>query len=157
MEALSDPRFGEIYARARQIRSELAVDDLERIKRRVLDGTLDPDRARVAADLIKWPASKLIPHKYGDRIHEMRRAGREPVTVWVLPSTANDMRALWKEVGAFDGKLPLGVAGVLMKEGSTGGKDYVFEYFDTKRDEANARELKDPIFSFRDNPLAGTH
>jgi hypothetical protein len=90
-------------------------------------------------------------------INEMRRAGREPVAVWVLPSTANDMRALWKEVGAFDGKLPLGVAGVQMKEGPTGGKDYVFEYFDTKRDEANARELKDPIFSFRDNPLAGTH
>jgi hypothetical protein len=91
MEALSDPRFGEIYARARQIRSELAVDDLERIKRRVLDGTLDPDRARVAADLIKWPASKLIPHKYGDRIQEDRNV---TVTVNVNDPTAHLARVI---------------------------------------------------------------
>jgi hypothetical protein len=90
-------------------------------------------------------------------LNEMRRDGREPVAVWVLPATANDMRALWAEVGAFDGKLPLGVAGVPMKEGATGGRDFVFEYYDTRADEARARELMDPIFHVRDNPLAGTH
>lgn len=90
-------------------------------------------------------------------INEMRRQGREPVAVWVHPDTANDMRALWREVGAFDNKLPLGVAGVMMKEGSTGGRDYAFEYYDTRRDEAKARELIDPIYKVRDNPLAGTH
>ena len=90
-------------------------------------------------------------------INEMRRQGREPVAVWVHPDTANDMRALWREVGAFDGKLPLGVAGVVMKEGSTGGHDFAFEYYDTDRAAHEARELVDPFFKVRDNPLPGTH
>jgi len=66
--ASQSPPFAEQYARAMMCRTDLAVDRLADIAEQVLDGTLAPDQARVAADLIKWPASKLNAKKYGDRI-----------------------------------------------------------------------------------------
>lgn len=90
-------------------------------------------------------------------LHELRRLHIEPKAVWVNQATADDMKALWFEVGAFDGKLPLGVAGVPMKVGMTGGQDYVFEYHDTRAEDHAARDWRGQVWKVQDNPLDGTH
>ena len=90
-------------------------------------------------------------------LHALRTHHIEPKAVWVTQSTADDMIALWHEVGAFDGNLPLGVAGVPMKIGMTGGQDYVFEYHNTRAQDYAARDWKSEVWPLVDNPLHGTH
>jgi len=68
--AATDPHFGEQYTRAMAIRAENDVEELRVIKRDVLSGKLTPEQGRVAADLIKWPASKRMPKVFGDRIQQ---------------------------------------------------------------------------------------
>lgn len=98
------------------------------------------------------------------QLHRLRTLHIEPKTCWVSPATANDMRALWREVCTaqgrstpmYDGSLP-SVAGVQVREGSTGGNDYVFEYFDSNAEAHAARDIMDRVFRVQDNPLDGTH
>lgn len=56
--------FQAMYARARELRSELYADEIVEIS----DTEADPARARVRVDARKWVASKLLPRTYGDRI-----------------------------------------------------------------------------------------
>lgn len=66
--AAIDPHFGEQYTRAMAIRAEADVAELPEIRRKVMSGEITPEQGRVAADLIKWPASKRLPKVYGDRV-----------------------------------------------------------------------------------------
>ncbi len=66
--AAREPEFGQQYAHAMAIRAEADVAELPELRRRMLAGEITPEQARVAADLIKWPASKRLPKVYGDRI-----------------------------------------------------------------------------------------
>lgn len=68
--AVRDPEFGQQYARALEARSELDVCSLDDIRADVLAGTITPEQARVAADLIKWPAARRRPKVFGDRIQQ---------------------------------------------------------------------------------------
>ena len=61
--------FRNHYARAKEESGDADQDKLDEIAERVLTGELEPQAARVAADIIKWSASKKKPKKYGDRIH----------------------------------------------------------------------------------------
>ena len=96
------------------------------------------------------------------QLHRLRTLHIEPRAVWVNSDTANDMRALWAEVCTvqgqsipmYDGSLPP-VAGVAVREGMTGGNDYVFEYHDTAAADHAARDAS--VFKVQDNPLDGTH
>jgi DNA-binding ferritin-like protein len=63
-----DEEFRKQYTRAKEESGDADQDKLDEIAERVLDGSLDPQAARVAADIIKWSASKKKPKKYGDRI-----------------------------------------------------------------------------------------
>ena len=38
-------------------------------------GRLDPNAARVAADVLKWQAVKLLPAQYGDQVQHTLTAG----------------------------------------------------------------------------------
>ncbi len=97
-------------------------------------------------------------------VHRLRSLHIEPRAIWVSPATANDMRALWREVCTvegrstpqYDGSLP-SVAGVKVREGMTGGQDYVIEHFDTAAESHKARDIMNPVFRVQDNPLDGTH
>ena len=60
--------FSQQYARAKEESAEADQDRLDEIAEKVLDGELEPQAARVAADIIKWSASKKRPKKYGDRL-----------------------------------------------------------------------------------------
>lgn len=58
------PAIAAAYARAREIRAEILVDEALTI----VDTEQNPNRAKVQADMRKWAASKLNAHLYGDRI-----------------------------------------------------------------------------------------
>lgn len=60
------PETVALYAQAKEDSGDADQDKLDQIAERVLDGELDPQAARVAADIIKWSASKKKPKKYGD-------------------------------------------------------------------------------------------
>lgn len=55
------------YARAREAQGDYSFDQVGHIAKQVLSGELDPQAARVAADMIKWRAGKLRANKYGDK------------------------------------------------------------------------------------------
>lgn len=52
------------YQRAQQARAEILVDEIVDIS----DTEMDAQRARNRIDARKWYASKMQPHKYGDRL-----------------------------------------------------------------------------------------
>ena len=52
------------YALAQKARSEQLVEEIIEIA----DNELDPHRARIMVDARKWYASKMVPHKYGDKL-----------------------------------------------------------------------------------------
>jgi len=66
--AAIDPVFAEQYSRAMEIRADWHADRIEELATMVEDGSLAPDRARVAIDARKWTASKLRPKRYGDKL-----------------------------------------------------------------------------------------
>lgn len=59
--------FSLQYARAKDESGDADQDKLDEIAEKVLIGEYDPQSARVAADIIKWSASKKKPKKYGDK------------------------------------------------------------------------------------------
>jgi len=59
--------FSDNYVKAKEQSGDVDQDKLDSIAERVLEGDVDPAAARVAADIIKWSASKKKPKKYGDR------------------------------------------------------------------------------------------
>lgn len=60
--------FSEQYTRAKAESADALADDIQDIADGTLDGTYDPQSARVAMDGKKWIASKLKPKVYGDKL-----------------------------------------------------------------------------------------
>jgi hypothetical protein len=60
--------FLEQYMRAKEEQADTNAEDLQEIVDEVRKGILDPQSARVAADILKWTSSKLKPKKYGDKL-----------------------------------------------------------------------------------------
>ena len=84
-----------------------------------------------------------------EQVNDLRMRGIEPKTIWAGKDSIDAMHALWSAVAArYDLKLPLGVAGVPLKEGAGLGRNkFLFEYHD---DQAKAHTLRrGPV----DNPL----
>jgi hypothetical protein len=66
---LADPAnsaFRDQYALARENSADADDDDIRDIAKRVEEGKLDPQAARVAIDAKKWSAGKRKPKVYGD-------------------------------------------------------------------------------------------
>ena len=60
--------FLEQYMRAKDESADADADRLDEIAEKVLNGECDYQAARVAADIIKWSASKKKPKRYGNNI-----------------------------------------------------------------------------------------
>lgn len=56
------------YTRAKEDAADAYADDIEEIAAGTLNGTYDPQAARVAIEAKKWVSSKLKPKKYGDKL-----------------------------------------------------------------------------------------
>lgn len=65
------PTLSEQYAHAKQCSADSDADKLDRMAEEVLepDG-IEPQRVKVAADIMKWSMSKKQPKKYGDKIQQ---------------------------------------------------------------------------------------
>lgn len=73
IENVSVPWFlenvdGEQYARARDACADTHFDGLLDLAAKVQDGDIDPQAARVSADIIKWNVARMKPRSYGDRV-----------------------------------------------------------------------------------------
>jgi hypothetical protein len=80
--------FRNMYARSREMRADHYCDRLDSIVADVLDGSLDPQAARMAADTIKWQMAKMHPRTYGDR-QEVAHTGADggPIVMrWAVES-----------------------------------------------------------------------
>lgn len=92
-----------------------------------------------------------------DKVNRMRLMGQEPKAVWIGRSTEDDLRALWfRACGpAWDGVIPKYIAGVPCKVGSTGGHDWLLEFYPLQSIAEAVR--RDHAFKAVDNPLQGLH
>jgi hypothetical protein len=83
----ADDNVLEQYARAMDFRGQRFGERVTDIAERVLeDKDLDPNRAKVATDALKWAAARLSPKKYGDRIEANVSGAVEVTLVPIMPS-----------------------------------------------------------------------
>lgn len=66
----NDPEFAERYTLARQQAADSMAEQLQDLSQRALDKPEEANAIRVAADILKWTASKLKPKLYGDRVEQ---------------------------------------------------------------------------------------
>jgi hypothetical protein len=60
------PDFADMYARAREDRSEVRVEQIQDVIEDMRDGRIDYNVARVQIDVIKWQSGKENRGLYGD-------------------------------------------------------------------------------------------
>lgn len=60
--------FREAYARSREVQAHADAENLNSLAEEARAGRIDPAAARVAADILKWTASKRLPKAYGDKV-----------------------------------------------------------------------------------------
>ena len=63
----NDKDFERKYMNALASRGMIYADQLDEINRRVLNGEIDPQAARLVSDNFKWTAARLLPKVYGDK------------------------------------------------------------------------------------------
>lgn len=61
-------QFGQDYARARTDQGHTVADFIGEIRRKIVDGEIDWQTGKAAADLAKWEASRRAARDYGDKL-----------------------------------------------------------------------------------------
>jgi hypothetical protein len=83
--------FLDNYVRAKEESADADQDRIDEIAEKVLTGEYEPQVAKVAADLIKWSASKKRPKKYGDKVtNEHTGPGGGPMQIQEVRRTIVD-------------------------------------------------------------------
>ena len=87
-----DIDFRNNYTQAREDSADLDVEKMEKVVEEVRTGTLDPQQARVIADIHKWTAGRKKPKKYGDKIDHTTNGKdiTQQVTVFQMPDNGRD-------------------------------------------------------------------
>lgn len=62
------PEFSEQYAQARSANGHAHGDRVADLAVDVLQGTYDPQAAKVAIDALKWSAERMAPKQYGTKV-----------------------------------------------------------------------------------------
>lgn len=62
------PEFAALYDQVLDIRADDDADRVDELARRVADGVLDPNAARVAIDALKWSSAHRAPRRYGAKV-----------------------------------------------------------------------------------------
>ncbi len=70
------PSFRQKYARARERQAERGLEEM----RVIADTATDHAKARNQIDVRKWHLSKLLPHKYGDKL-ELSGSKENPLAI----------------------------------------------------------------------------
>ena len=66
--AIDHPDFSAMYARAREIRAELDIDEIKALSDNTGLTKEEIDKARLQIDTRKWAAAKRRPRVYGDKL-----------------------------------------------------------------------------------------
>lgn len=76
-----DNTLADQYARARDIRTTLQVEEMVEI---AANPDIEPARARNMIDVCKWTSSRMRPDLYGDRLQHTGADGAGPVVIEIV-------------------------------------------------------------------------
>lgn len=71
------PEFSEQYARAREAQGHYHVDEMLDLRHGVLDGSIEPQAARVIADIIKWSSERMARKSFSAKSTEAAQEDAE--------------------------------------------------------------------------------
>jgi hypothetical protein len=89
-----DEGLAKNYARAMEARADITFDRLADLAGQVREGGIDPQAAKVAADIEKWTLARMRPKAYGDRQeidHVSRDGSMSPVPTIDLSGLTSEM------------------------------------------------------------------
>ncbi len=87
---LKNDEFKKLYDQAKQLQAEIRADEILEI---VDNCPLDRDeiqRARLRVDAVKWIASRLLPHRYGDRLTAVSTADLPTLHININVASSDD-------------------------------------------------------------------
>ncbi len=64
------PQFSEQYARAREAQAHSHVDEMLDMRQGILDGSIEPQAARVISDMIKWSSERMARKQFGSKAED---------------------------------------------------------------------------------------
>lgn len=67
----SDEKLKQDYVRAREDRGDTCSDKIEEYQKKLEQGLIDAQTARVLIDTEKWKAAKFYPKMYGDKVENV--------------------------------------------------------------------------------------
>lgn len=98
----TDQKLKETYTRAREDRGDTCTDKIEEYQKKLEDGLIDAQTARVLIDTEKWKAGKFNQRMYGDKVENVLSG-----SVNVLPAISikdgNKEKPVTFDVGDDDG------------------------------------------------------
>lgn len=98
----SDEKLKQVYVRAREDRGDTCSDKIEEYQKKLEQGLIDAQTARVLIDTEKWKAAKFYPKMYGDKVENVLSG-----SVNVLPAISikdgNKEKPVTFDVGDDDG------------------------------------------------------
>lgn len=74
--------FREAYALAREVQAHADAEQLNSLAEDARLGRIEPNAARVAADILKWTASKRLPKAYGDKVQLSNDSTAPLIITW---------------------------------------------------------------------------
>jgi hypothetical protein len=63
-----DVYYAKRYAHAVEVRASHRIDEIENINKRLADGSIDPQSARVLLQSLQWLASKEDSRRFSDKL-----------------------------------------------------------------------------------------
>lgn len=80
--------FSAQYAQAREAQSHTLHDEMLDYRHGILDGTIEPNAAKVCADIIKWTAERMARRSF--HIKDIEPQQSSQMTVTIIDATAPD-------------------------------------------------------------------
>lgn len=64
----ADPDYAKRYANAVEVRASHRIDEIENVNKRLAEGSIDPQSARVLLQSLQWLASKEDSRRFSDKL-----------------------------------------------------------------------------------------
>ena len=87
--------FSEHYNEARRAQAYTHVDEMLDMREGILDGSIEPNAARVVADIIKWTTTRMNKKAFGDR-QEIEQTTEVTHNIMTVPTAASAEE--WEQV-----------------------------------------------------------
>lgn len=80
--------FSEHYNEARRAQAFTHVDEMLDMREGILDGSIEPNAARVVADIIKWTTTRMNKKAFGDK-QEIEQTSNVTHNIMTVPTAAS--------------------------------------------------------------------